>query len=170
MDLFDFLTSTRRPVAGVQALPAEELYERLLHLNRPAAPYRIIDGTPEHVDLIAEWKIVDAEWYELFAKAGISKVFRIFLKFDELKHHVRSLDREYGVAWRAGVPQLSIAASGFRGQKQSIEFGKAYAFTETLEPGVVYNYRFETREIKKPIQEAVTGSGWTYKGVTFGRL
>jgi hypothetical protein len=170
MGMFDFLTSTRRPAAGVQALPAEELYARLLHLNRPTAPYRIADGTREHVDLIAEWKIVDAEWYELFAKAGTSKVFRIFLKFDEPKHQVRALDREYGVTWRAGVPQLSIAASGFRGQKQSIEFGKAYGFTETLEPGTVYNYRFDSREMKKPIQDAITGGGWTYKGVAFGRL
>lgn len=170
MAMFDFLTSTRRPAAGVQALPADELYTRLLHLNRPGAPYRIIDGAPEHVDLVGEWKIVEAEWYELFAKAGISKVFRIFLKFDEGKSQVRALDREYGVAWKAGIPQLSITASGFRGQKQSVEFGRAYAFSETLEPGVVYNYRFDTREMKKPIQEAVTASGWTYRGVAFGRL
>jgi hypothetical protein len=168
--LFDFLTSTRRPAAGVQALPAEELYARLLHLNRPTAPYRIIDGTLEHVDLIAEWKIVDAGWYELFAKAGTTKVFRIFLEFDEARHRVRTLDREYGVAWRSGVPQLSIAASGFRGQKQSIEFGLAYAYSETLSPGVAYNYRFDIREMKKPVQDAVTAGGWTYKRVSFGRL
>jgi len=63
-----------------------------------------------------------------------------------------------------------VAASAFRGQKQSIEFGKAYAFTETLAPGQVYNYRFDTRELKQPIQETVTSCGWTYKGVTFGKL
>jgi hypothetical protein len=170
MALFDFLTSTRRPAQGVQAVPADELYTRLLQLNRPSAPYGVVDGMPEHVDLIAEWKIVDAEWYEMFAKAGTSKVFRILLKLDEVRHEVRALDREYGVTWRAGVPRLSIAASGFRGQKQSIEFGRAYAFTEELAPGVVYNYRFDTRELKKPIQDAVTAAGWIYKGVAFGRL
>ncbi|MEX2535209.1 MAG: hypothetical protein WD273_06360 [Trueperaceae bacterium] len=170
MGLLDFLTSTRRPAANAPSLSAEELYERLVRLNRHTAPFRIIDGSPEHVDLIAEWKIVDAQWHELFAKAGLSKVFRIFLKLDDIKREVRGVDREYAVAWRAGVPQLSVAVSSFRGQKQSLEFGKAYAFSETLEPGIVYNYRFDNREIKKPIQEAVVAGGWTYRGVAFGRL
>jgi len=52
----------------------------------------------------------------------------------------------------------------------SVEFGAAYAFTEELKPGVVYNYRFSTNEIKKPIQEIVTACGWDYKGVAFGKL
>ena len=53
----------------------------------------------------------------------------------------------------AGVPSLSIAVTKFQGQMTSVEFGAAYAFTEELKPGVVYNYRFSTSEIKKPIQE-----------------
>jgi hypothetical protein len=53
---------------------------------------------------------------------------------------------------------------------QSVEFGKAFAFSEKLEAGQVYNYRFDTREIKTPIQDAVTRCGWTYKGVAFGKL
>ncbi len=170
MGLFDFLSGTKRPAAGTPTCSAQELRDKLLGLNRPTAPYQLLDGSGEKVDLIAEWKIVDARWYEIFAKAGISKVFRIYLKLDPEKHEVRAVDREYEVAWRAGVPQLSLAASAFRGQKQSVEFGKAYAFTETLAPGQVYNYHFDTREIKKPIQDAVTGCGWTYKGVAFGKL
>jgi hypothetical protein len=170
MGLFDFLTSTKRPADGTPALPPGEVAARILALNRPTAPYQIVDGRAEGVDLIAEWKIVDASWYELFAKAGLEKVFRVFLKLDPDSHEVRASDREYTVEWRAGVPALSIAASAFRGQKQSIEFGKAYAFTETLAPGMVYNYRFDTRELKGPIQEAVNAAGWTYRGVAFGKL
>jgi hypothetical protein len=68
------------------------------------------------------------------------------------------------------VPSLSVSASKFSGQKTSIEFGTAYAFTEEFKPGQVYNYRFNTNEIKKPIQEAVTACGWTYKGIAFGKL
>lgn len=170
MGLFDFLTGTKRPAKGTAALPAQEVRDKLLGLNRPTAPYRLIDGTDENVDLIAEWKIVEAQWYEVFAKAGLSKVFKIYLKLDPAAHEVRALDREYTVSWSAGVPTLSVAASAFRGQKQSIEFGKAYAFTETLAPGEVYNYRFDTRELKRTIQETVTSCGWTYRGVTFGKL
>lgn len=170
MSLFDFLTSTKRPLANAPVLPADEVRKRLLNVNRPTAPYRLIDGASEDVDLIAEWKIVDASWYEIFAKAGLNKSFKIYMKLHPENHEVRAVDREYTVAWSAGVPTMSLAVTAFRGQEQSIEFGRAYAFTETLSPGEVYNYHFDTREIKKPIQEAVTSCGWTYKGVTFGKL
>jgi hypothetical protein len=92
------------------------------------------------------------------------------MKLDEAKHEVRAKDEEYTVEWKAGVPSLSMAASKFKGQTTSIEFGQAYAFTEELKPGEVYKYRFNTNEIKKPIQEAVETCGWTYKGIAFGKL
>jgi hypothetical protein len=167
MGLFGF---GKKPAKDTPVLPASEVRQRLLALNRETAPYQIIDGSAENVDLIAEWKIVDTRWYEIFAKAKLTKVFRIYMKFNQDKHEVRAKDEEYTVEWRAGVPSLSMSASKFQGQKTSIEFGTAYAFTEELQPGQVYNYRFNTNEMKKPIQEAVTACGWTYKGVAFGKL
>jgi hypothetical protein len=170
MRLLDFFRSTKRPAADTPVLSKQDVLDRLMSLNRSTAPFHLIDGSEENVDLIAEWKIVDAQWYEIFAKAGLSKVFKIYLKLDPEAHEVRAMDREYSISWKAGVPTLSVAVSAFKGQTQSVEFGKAYAFTETLAPGQVYNYKFDTREIKKPIQDAVTGCGWTYKGVAFGKL
>ena len=167
MGLFGF---GKKPNKDTPVLPAGEVRQRLLALNRDTAPYQIIEGAAENVDLIAEWKIVDARWYEIFAKANLTKVFRIYMKFDEAKHEVRAKDEEFTLEWRAGVPSLSVSASKFSGQKTSIEFGTAYAFTEEFKPGQVYNYRFNTSEIKKPIQEAVTACGWTYKGIAFGKL
>ena len=167
MGLFGF---GKKPNKDTPVLTVGEVRERLLALNRDTAPYQIIDGAAEHVDLIAEWKIVDAKWYEIFAKANLTKVFRIYMKFDEAKNEVRAKDEEFTLEWRAGVPSLSVSASKFSGQKTSIEFGTAYAFTEELKPGQVYKYRFNTNEIKKPIQEAVTACGWSYKGVAFGKL
>jgi len=160
----------RKPNKGVPALSAEEVRQRLLSLNRETAPYQIVDGSARNVDLIAEWKIVDAQWYEVFAKANLSKVFRIYMKLDPEKKEVRAVDEEHTVEWRAGVPSLSVAVSKFRGQQTSVEFGTGYAFTEELAPGQIYKYRFNTKEIKKPIQDAVAACGWSYKGVAFGKL
>jgi len=165
MGFLDFFTSTRKPAAGVPVLSSEQVKQKLLAVNRPTAPFKITDGSAEGVDLIAEWKVVDAQWYEIFAKAGLKKTFRILLKLDPQKHEVRAQDREFEISWTAGVPKVSVAVSGFKGQKQEISFGTAYAFTEELKPGQVYNYRFNTKELKEPLQEAVTSSGWTYKGV-----
>jgi hypothetical protein len=160
----------KKPTSKVPALPPHEVLTRLLALNRPTAPYRIVDGRAENMDLIAEWKIVDATWYAIFAKANLTKVFRIYFKLDPEKRELRSQDHEYTVAWQAGVPSLALAASSFKGQMTSVEFGTAYAFTEELAPGQVYKYRFNTNELKKPIQDVVAACGWTYKGVSFGKL
>ena len=152
------------------ALSAGDLRQRLLGLNRESAPYRLVEGQAEGVDLIAEWKIVDARWHEIFAKANLTKVFRIYMKLDEANHELRGQDHEYTLEWRAGVPSLTLAVSSFKGQMTSVEFGAAYAFTEELAPGQVYKYRFNTNELKKPIQETVQACGWSYKGITFGKL
>jgi hypothetical protein len=167
MGLFGF---GKKPDKNAPLLSKEEVRQRLLSLNRETAPYRIMDSSLKNVDLIAEWKIVDAQWYEIFAKANLKKVFRIYMKLDESKHQVRAKDEEYTVEWKAGVPSLAASVSKFQGQTTSIEFGTAYAFTEELEPGPVYKYRFNTNEIKKPIQEAVSACGWEYKGLAFGKL
>jgi hypothetical protein len=167
---FDFLTGTKRPAAGTPVLPALDVRERLLRLNRPTAPWQIIDGAAEKVDLIAEWRIVDAQWFEIFAKAGLKKVFRIYMKLDEISHELRAMDREYSVEWSAGIPNLSLAVSSFKGQSTSVEFGQAFGFTETLAIGEIYKYKFNSNELKRPIQDAALACGWVYKGVAFGKL
>ncbi len=152
------------------ALPAQEVIRKLLELNRTSAPYRIIDGAPYGVDLVAEWKIADAQWYQIFAKAGLEKVFQIRMKLDDKKKQVRAKDYEYTVEWEAGIPSLSLTVSGFQGQSTSVQFGTAYAFTEELEFGQVYKYRFSTGEIKNPIKKTIAACGWKYKGIAFGKL
>ena len=130
--------------------------------------WHVVDGTAAAVNLIAEWKIVDARWYEIFAKAGLKRAFRIFLRLDAERWEVRAQDREVRVEWKAGVPTLTLSKEWSRGQTWSFSAGTAYGFTETLAPGQIYSYRFATEEIKEPIQQAVIGCGWTYKGVVFG--
>ncbi|MBV9419326.1 MAG: hypothetical protein JO348_06100 [Alphaproteobacteria bacterium] len=171
MGLFDALTGTKKPKSGTPVKPLAEVRAGLLALNRDTAPWHIREATPEEkCDLVVEWRIVDAKWYEIFAKAGLKSVFKIFLKFDDAKKEVRAVDQEWTVEWRAGIPSLSLSAEAFRGQKAEISFGTAYAFTEQGGYGQVYNYAFKTAEMKTPIQDVITGSGWTYRAVSFGKL
>lgn len=170
MGLFDWLTGTKRPKAGVAPKSVAEVRAGLLAVNRPSAPFVVRDGAAENVDAVAEWRIVDAAWYEIFAKAGIEKAFKVLMRLDADKHEVRAVDQEWSVEWRAGLPNLSLSAEAFRGQKTEISFGAAYAFTEKGELGQVYHYRFNTAELKGPLQDAVTGAGWTWRGVAFGKL
>ena len=171
MGMFDWLTGSKSAPSGVARQPSSALRQQLLAINRDTAPFTIRDGAPEGVDLVAEWKIVDARWYEIFAKAGLEKTFKVLMKFDEASGEVRSVDQEWSVEWRAGIPNLALAVSSFRGQKVEMSFGTAFAFKEEdLSFGKVYEYRFKTSEIKDPLIAAAQAAGWGWKGVAFGKL
>ncbi|UJW84491.1 hypothetical protein [Devosia sp. SL43] len=171
MGLFDWITGSKSAPAGVARRPAATLRQALLDSNRDTAPFLIRDGAPEGCDLVAEWKIVDARWYEIFAKASLTKVFKVLMKLDEAKGEVRAVDQEWTVEWRAGVPTLSLSVETFRGQKTEFSFGTAYAFKEDLSGyGKVYQYKFATNEIKDPLVAVAQQNGWGWKGVAFGKL
>ena len=68
------------------------------------------------------------------------------------------------------MSSLSLAASAFRGQKAEISFSTAYAFREDASFGKVYEYRFNTKELKGPPIEATQGAGWGWRGVALGKL
>jgi hypothetical protein len=170
MGFWDWLTGSKPAKPGVAQQSPQDLREAVLALNRDTAPYLVRDGAPEGVDLVAEWKIVDARWYVIFAKANLTRVFKVLIKIDAEKGEVRSMDQEWAVEWRAGVPNMMLSLQGFKGQKKEVSFGSTFAFTEQLEFGQVYNYRFNTGEIKKPLQDAVTSAGWNWHGVAFGKL
>jgi len=150
--------------------PAPRLKAALLAINRDTAPFVVRDGTPEGVDLVAEWRIVDAQWYEIFARAGLERVFRVLMKFDQARGEVRTVDEAWDVEWRAGVPTLSLAARTFTGQQWERSFGTAYAFRENGRYGEVYDYRFDTDELKDPLKQAVRRAGWGWRPVSFGAL
>lgn len=153
-----------------QTLSAEQLKENLLSSNRDTAPFIISDGTDEGVDLIAEWKIVDAEWQTIFGKGELEKVFKIRMKFDESKKHLRAKDEEYTVEWKSGLAKVSKSKSKFKGQKTESSFGKAVVYTEKLEGNVIYEYKFNTKEIKDHIKNIIEDAGWKYKPVAFKEL
>lgn len=168
---------------------ARKLSEALLELNKSDAPFRIVDGSAEGADLIAEWKLVDARWRDLAMNAKVERVFRIFLKLDSQRRAVRAVDRAYSVEWSAGVPTLAPLAPGaagsaefFRGQQHSKEFAVAYRYEDLfaclgnllrgrwVPPKPVYAYRFDTGDIKRPIEKTVARLGWTYEAAAFTKL
>ena len=171
MGFFDVFIGRKAPPAGTPQADAAELRAALLALNRPAAPFEVREGGPEGADLVAEWRIVDARWYEIFAKAGLKKGAQVLLRLDAATGEVRCVQRDFTVEWRAGVPHLGFSAEGFRGQTAELSFGSGFAFREEdLHFGKVYEYRFRTSELKNPLQEVAAIHGWAWRPVAFGRL
>jgi hypothetical protein len=167
MGILDFLRGIKKPKEGAAVQPRAEVERRLLALNHEQVPFTVAPGGES--DLQAQWKIVDASWYEIFSKAGLKKSHKIYLRLDEGKHEVRALEESSTVEWEAGAPRLSVSVEKFRGRTLgSKEFGTAYAFTgiNPLQFGEAYNYRFDVSEMKDPIIDVVTGSGWSFVPVT----
>ena len=169
MSFFDALFG-RAPAPQGTPQSVEAVRGALLATNRPSAPFVVRLGDPGEAEMIAEWRIVDANWYEIFAKAHLEKAFKVLMRLDEVAKEVRAVDQEWSIEWRAGLPSMNLAASAFRGQKTEIEFGKAYGFTEKLGIGEIYKYRFTTAELKGPLQRAAAAQGWSWRAVSFGKL
>jgi hypothetical protein len=173
MGLFDLLTGRRAPAPGQARLPEADLRAALLRLNRDTSPVviRPAGSAEEGADLVAEWRLADARWYEVFGKAGLAKAAQLLLRFDGAAGEVRAVSRDWTVEWHAGLPLLSLAADGFRGRKAEISWGRGYAFREEdLQFGKVYDWSFDSRALKGPIQEVVAASGWAWQGVAFSKL
>ena len=170
MGWFDWLTGYKPAPASAKRRSVAKLKATLMAINRKSAPFKVRSGKKEGVDLVAEWKIVDAQWSGIFAEAGIKRVFTVLMKFDEAKGEVRSVDREYEVEWNAGVATLLAAGSASRGRKWEKSFETVYAFREDGSFGKVYDYRFDTSEIHKPLIEAAHESGWGWRSVSFAKL
>jgi hypothetical protein len=157
--------------ASSSAVNKEELTSRLLALNDPSKPYHIIKG--DDTDLVAEWKIVDANWYGIFSKNHLSEAYRARLLLDETRHSVRCYEELGTVNWLAGTsglkPTVSYQKSFFHGRVlYKKELGKGYGIKQPspMEVGKVYDYKFDINEIRAPIEAEVRNSGWEWVPVT----
>ena len=165
MGLLDKLTGTRPAKPGIAPVPVDDLRTALLSLSRDTAPWHVRDGAEDKCDLVAEWRIVDAQWSGVFSACGLKSVFRIKMKLDEAAHEVRNLDEQATLTWHGGIP--SVSRSWSRGQINEIQAGQAYGYTEEGQFGQVYNYKFRSSEIRDPLRDAVNDHGWGWKAVSF---
>lgn len=169
MGLLDKLKGIKEAEPGVAPVPLSELKDKLIALNNDQVPFTIEAGPGGDVgDVVADWKIVDASWYEIFAKAKLEKSHTIRLGLSQKNNEARVLEESRSVEWSAGVPSLSASIEVFKGRTMaSKSFGTAYAWkgANPLDYGQVYEYKFDVSEMKDPIAEVVTKNGWTYRPV-----
>ncbi len=157
------------PKAGVLPISREDLVGKLLAINDPKLPWQIKRGEKE--DLIAEWKIVDEKWVDMFAANRINRVHKLRFRFEPKNYTVHIQDVERNVAWRVGVdgrPQATLRASGARGINfYQYDWGASYGVIYKdgkLKVDFAYNYKFNLQEMKNPLIEIVVENGWIWKG------
>jgi hypothetical protein len=169
MGFFQYLGGKKK--SALPSVSKQVLIDKILALNDPSRPYRIVRGTD--TDLVAEWKIADAEWYGIFNKNGLRESYRAFLLLDEIRHSVRCCEELGSVSWTTGldglIPIVSFKKSFFRGRiLYSKEYAKGYGLKQLAPPeaGKVYDYKFDVGEIRGPIILTVEDNGWEWVPVT----
>ncbi|WP_369232894.1 hypothetical protein AB5J56_13175 [Streptomyces sp. R21] len=170
MGLFDKLTGTKRPADGAAPQSAAEVKAALLGLNSPDAAYVIRDGRAEGADLVAEWRILEPAWRTFFVRAQVRRVFQVRMRLVPEKNEVRSLDQQYEVTWVGDTPRLAIATEAQRGQVQTVS--KRWTLGGGEDGGLesAETFRFDSADLKNPLQDTVLGAGWTWRGVITGKL
>jgi hypothetical protein len=170
MGLFDKLTGTKRPANGVAPRSAAEVHAALLGLNRPDVPYVIRDGCADGADLVAEWRVLDPAWQTFFVRTQGSRLFQVRMRMVPEKHEVRALDQQYEVTWVGGTPKLAAVAEAQRGQVRTVEKRWTLGRGEGGGLEATEDFRFDSSDLKNPLQDTVLGAGWTWRGVITGNL
>jgi hypothetical protein len=161
----EFFTGKVPPEDGVAPTSLDRVRAGLLAVNRADKPFLVREATPEeNVDLIAEWNLADEHWRALLANGGITKTYQILMRLDAGRSEVRSMDKEWSVAWSNGIPSFSRSRFQAKGQIDETVHAFQYGFDEHGHWDKLYDYSFRTRDLKEPLQHATTGSGWTWHG------
>lgn len=170
MGLFDKLIGTRYPDDGVAPSSAEEVRAALLGVNRPDAPYVIRGGVAEGADLVAEWRMREPAWENFFVQSQLTRAVRIRMRLVQEGHEVRALEEGWEVTRVGNPPRLAISKQYTRGPDRTVS--RRYTIRGGDSGGIetTETFRFDSGELRNPLQNAVLTSGWTWRSVVFGKL
>jgi hypothetical protein len=157
--------------AAAEFVSGSYLREQLLALNRLDIPFRIESGERQD-ELVAVWRYADAKWIDLARAHGMRRLHRIVLRFDESERKVRATDFQTAYDWSAGGSGASFewrATTGvvlFQYEHQRV-FGVQLGSGGSAPRAITYSYTFDLQEMKSPLIEAVTQSGWRWQPVAW---
>ncbi|MFD3475234.1 hypothetical protein [Streptomyces sp. NPDC058695] len=168
MGLFYELTGTRHPDAGVVPRPAGEVRAALLAVNGPDVPYVVRNGTPaEGADLVAEWRVMEPAWRTFFSRSRMSRTLKTRMRLVPESSEVRALDEQWEVTWVGDTPRLARSREYSRGQVTTVSRQWKVKRGADGRPHKTEVFRFDPAEMKAPLQNAILGAGWTWRGVVF---
>lgn len=120
---------------------AHELYRRVQQAAE-GTPY-VVRETGTGFDVTLD--IVDAQWFGVLNKAGLSKVYTHHVGVPEAGVYTVTDDSQT-VEWVAGAPRTTGSAERVVGRVKEFGFEKVWAFDEHGDFGVQAEYRFDSEE------------------------
>lgn len=161
-----------KPEKNISPISKESLAKKLLELNKRDVPFVVRDGG-KNSDLIIDWKLADAKWFNITEINSLKKVFRTRIVLNEKTKEAGVTDRETGIRITASAGKNNVkytfTLSFFIGIVSEVSVGYALGYNnlESLKPQEIYKYHFNTGIIKNPLKEIITGAGWTYSPKVF---
>lgn len=113
--------------------------------------------------IVVTWRYVDAKCWEILAKAGLTKIYELHIKFSDHKKEVILVDVVKNVSWSLGPKKIKATGGFFRGVNFEISFGKQWGIKENFKIGQIYDYNFNPLEIKNPILNDILRHGWSVR-------
>ncbi|CAL9428927.1 hypothetical protein SUDANB6_02007 [Streptomyces sp. enrichment culture] len=170
MGIFDKLVGTKYPDGDVVPCSAEQMRAALLGVNQDDAPYVIRDGAAEDCDLVAEWRMEEPAWQAIFVESQLTRAVRIRMRLVPKGHEVRVLEESWEVTRVGNPPQLKISGSYSRGPDRTVSRHYTVQRDDSGSLEATETFRFDSSELRDPLQNAVLESGWTWRSVVFGKL
>ena len=123
---------------------------------------RHAQGTPYVVTPTAEGfdvgiDIVDARWFELYEKVGLSRTFVHHVAVDGTTYTVTDDSRT--LEWEAGSARLGATLERFSGRKYELSFQRTIAVSERGRVEKVVDYTFSSEEGRRLITTAAQEEG-----------
>ena len=162
-------------IPGVEPVAAEALMQRLLSINEQDVPYTVKRGNHSN-ELVVDWRYADAKWLDLMRLHGMSKGYRLVLRFDDGAHNVRAQDRYASFDWSAGRGtnllsldwKMSLGITFYEYRHERV-FGLQFRDGKPTFD-LSYAYTFDLNELKQPMIEIIRHAGWNFRPViTFFR-
>ncbi|MFE0454074.1 hypothetical protein ACFW2D_22885 [Streptomyces sp. NPDC058914] len=163
----DRLTGTRYPASDVAPLSATEVRAALLAINGPDTPFRVRNALPaEKADLVAEWQVLEPAWGSGLSRRQVELTFRTRMRLDPAKHEVRVCDELREVTRAGNPPGRVVSRRRGRGPRiHKVSWRGHYERGPDGQKHKVETFRFDSRDMRDPLQKIVLGSGWTWRGV-----
>lgn len=159
-----------KPGRGDARADTAELEKRLMALNTSDKPYRLIRGSKSDLEL--DWKVVDASWYELFAKIKLTMQYGARMLFDEETGAVRWYESlrtsSIFLGFEGWKPKFNLAFYWRGGYLNVIWHGLAYGIPPGFPPriGKVHEFHLDTIDVKNDIRPVIQSAGWDFRPVT----
>jgi hypothetical protein len=153
----------------------DELRKTLLSLNGDKVPFVVVQDPQRNDRIKAFWKIADDKWIEIFAAKGLTVQYELRMKILEERGIVFAQDNFRKFEYTGGVGhrgvEFAFQFSFFKGisffqYERGVSYGFIYK-NGKLKFDDAYNYRFNLSEIKNPIIDIITGSGWEFRPTVF---